>query len=153
MELTQELSFTAPPEQVAAMLVDPGFARHVAVEVKATRFQAKEIPSGLEATFVIPAPQKARGFVGPELTIVDTVSWDSPLTGRMALAVTGLPAKIDGPISLRATPEGCLASYQADLRVRVPLLGAKIEKYAAQYMATIIKACERVGNAWLEKKQ
>ncbi len=153
MKLTQDLTFAAPPEQVAAMMRDPEFAKHVAIEVGATGFQTEPVPDGIKTTLVVPAPDKISGFIGPDVTVTDTAVFPG-LTGTIALSLLGFPVTMDGPVTLNPSPDGngCVATYEAEIRIAIPLIGSLVEKYAMKYTAKVVAICERVGNEWLAKQ-
>jgi len=143
------MTFTGSPERVTAMLVDPGFAREVGLEIGATHFLAEAVDHGQKATYVVGTPEVARRLAGVDLTIVETVTWDAADHGRMRLAIDGFPAACDGPLTLETTDDGCVAHYEADFSIRIPLLGARLEQAARGYLTRIIHAVQQVGQRWL----
>lgn len=147
--MTQDLNFTAAPDKVSAMLVNPDFAKYVGVEISATGFEAKEVEGGLTSRYQVSTPDKAKGILGPDFIVSETVTWESATRGRIAMNVEGVPATVDGPLTIVATPTGCTATYDADFTVKIPLIGKKIEQLAGQYLTKIVAACETVGNRWL----
>ena len=156
MQITSTLSFIAPADQVAAMMVNPDFAEHVANEIKATSVTSTEVDGGLTSVFTMPSHDAAKRILGPKMTITETVIWsvvldDESRIGRLSLGVTGVPASAEGPLRLSPTPTGSQIIYDADLSVRIPLVGKKIEQMARKYLTDIIQACESVGNDWLRE--
>ncbi|MDR0848821.1 MAG: DUF2505 domain-containing protein [Propionibacteriaceae bacterium] len=149
MKVLQNLLFVASPEKVSAMLVNPDFAKFVGVEVGATGFEATQVEGGLTSRYQISTPRKASGILGPDLIVDETVTWESPTQGRLLLTVEGVPAKVDGALSLSPSPTGCTAMYDADFKVKIPIIGKKIEQLAGEYLTKIVAACETVGNRWL----
>ena len=148
------LSFAASCDRVADMLVNPLFAHHVAAEIRADNVTTTDIEGGLTAVFTLVSPSAARRFLGPNMTITETTTWEQPLAdgvriGRLTLSMAGVPARADGPLDLKPTPTGSLMVYDADFTVKIPLFGKKIEQMAETYLINIIQACESVGNKWL----
>lgn len=149
MKLTGTMAFAGSPQRVSAMLVNPGFAKEVGLEIGATHFLAEAIDDGQKSTYVVGTPETARRLIGADLVINQTITWESPTLGRMRFAAEGLPLRCDGPLTISATPDGCQASYNADFVVRVPLVGPKLEKLASGYLTKVIAAVVKVGQAWL----
>ena len=136
------------------MLVNPDFADHVGREIQATSVAVTPISKGLSAVFTLDSPDNARRILGPTLTLNETVTWekrndDGSRPGRLTITVAGMPASADGQLCLRSTPSGATLVYDSTFTVKIPLVGKRIEEMTAQYLTSIIAACEKVGNNWL----
>jgi len=149
MKLTGTMTFAGSPERVTAMLVNPGFAKEVGIEIGATHFLAEDVEHGQKSTYIVGTPAVARRLAGVDLTISETITWESTTDGRMTLVADGFPMKCDGPLTLAATDTGCVATYDAQFVVRVPLIGPKLEKAASGYLTRVIGAVQKVGQRWL----
>jgi hypothetical protein len=155
MRILTTLHFTAAPEDVAAMLVNPSFAEHVAQEIKATKVTTQDLDKGMTAVFQVGSPQGAAKILGPTMKLSETVTWQKPHAdgsrlGHMSFSIEGIPASAQGPLRLDVIEEGTEMVFDADFTVRVPLVGKRIEQMAHESLTAIITACEQVGNRWLE---
>jgi len=150
------MAFAAGPGRVADMFISPGFADHLGAATESDSVTTSPVDRGLQAVFTSPTPDvpMARQLLGPKVTITETVTWDDPgengaRTGRLALALAGLPAGADGPLVLEPSPTGSSVVYDAELRVRIPLLGKKLEQMVEGYARKMIDALQSIGNEWL----
>jgi carbon monoxide dehydrogenase subunit G len=152
MQITSTLAFAAPPEAVAAMLVNPAFYEHVATEIHAQAVTSTPVDRGLSTVFTVTTPEVARRILGATMTVTQTVTWQAatpPSEGHMTLKVAGVPAVAEGPLTLKTSDTGSSMVYNADFNVRIPLVGKKIEQMAQSNISRIMGAFETVGNAWL----
>ncbi len=157
MQITSTLTFSATPDQVAVMMVDPGFSEHVGSEIHANNVTTSLLDQGLTTVFTLDTPESARRIIGAQMTVTETVTWqaapvDGVRTGRMTITVAGMPAQADGPLRVGPDEAGATMVYQSDFTVRIPLVGKKIEQLAEKHISRIMKACEKVGNAWLSRE-
>jgi carbon monoxide dehydrogenase subunit G len=152
MQITSTLTFAAPPETVAAMLVNPAFYEHVAAEIHAQTVASTPVDQGLSTVFTVKTPEVAKRILGATMTVTQTVTWQPatpPSEGDMTLKVAGVPAAAEGPLTLSPSDGGSSMTYNADFNVRIPLVGKKIEQMAQSNITRIMGAFETVGNAWL----
>jgi hypothetical protein len=153
MNITSTMAFDASPPRVADMLINSDFAAHVAQEIKADKVTTTALADGLASVFTLRTPEEAKRFLGPVMTIKETLTWRESSGevrhGQLDLAIAGVPASARGPLELRPTSPGSELVYDCDFRVKIPLIGKKVEKLAEQYLSDIISACEKVGNEWL----
>jgi hypothetical protein len=71
----------------------------------------------------------------PTNTVVQTDDWQPPdRTGRRVcrykVEVQGVPSRIDGTMSLSPDGAGTRQDVEAEVKVSIPLLGGKLEKFA-----------------------
>lgn len=155
MQITSTLSFAAPCDRVADMLVDPHFAEYIGRKADAQNLTVTGIDNGLTCVLTTAAPEKVAKFLGAHMTITWTLTWDSPeadgsRTGRLTINVSGIPASMTGPIRLVPTDTGSSLTLDTDFTVGIPLLGKKIEKMAASHMTSMMSRCEKIGQQWLD---
>lgn len=156
MQLSHRQEFPAAPERVFAMLTDEDFLRHAATEMGSpdARVAASASRTAIEA--IIESPPEVRAFVGPSLPILLDVTWgaaevDGSRSGAFSMVVTGAPVTVAGATRLQPTASGSELVYDGDLTVKVPLLGARIEREAAPAVLEALDAQARVGRAWLTR--
>ena len=69
--------------------------------------------------------------------------------GTLQIDTPGKPATTKGTITLRAEGSGTVEIVELELKVKVPLIGGKLEKLMAEKVATGMDAEHEVGVAWL----
>ena len=156
MQLTSRQEFPAPPTDVYAMVTDEAFLRHAAAEMGSpdARVAASGGHTAVEAG--VEAPPEVRPFVGDRLAIIQEVRWgpaeaDGARSGTFSITVPGKPVTFEGTVRLQPTASGSVVDHAGDLTVRIPLLGARIEKEAAPAILEALDAQARVGRAWLTR--
>ncbi len=89
------------------------------------------------------------------LTTTETVAWGLPAadgarTATLSVDFAGAPATMKGTIRLLA--DGAAAStvvVDADFRVHLPLIGARLERIAVPIVLGVIDTEEATGRAWV----
>lgn len=150
MDITTNLVFPADPATVFAMITDPGFLEDVAAEAGATNCTVTV--NGLVTTSArsLRAPAEAEKITGPTINLVETRTWSEPgpdgsRTGTLDLKVPGQPITMDGRITLQPAGDHTRVDITGELKVKIPLIGKKLEKMAAPAVKDGIRAEERVG--------
>ena len=153
-------TFDAPIEAVWAMFSDP--ASHVAKfegmghrEVEVTETE------NIDGTFTITVsrqvdfdlPGFAKKFLKPTQNIVSTDVWkahsDGTYSGEWKAEAKGAPVDTNG--TTRLSPKGDKTEYELsfELKVNVPLVGGKIEKWAKGDAMKQIDDEFAAGDTWL----
>jgi hypothetical protein len=109
---------------------------------------------------VLPAddlPEFARSMVGATLKVVETQTWgpaaaDGSRSGRVEMAVAGVPVTLDGSLRLAPGGPGTVESLDAELKARLPLIGGKVEKAAAPAIRDAIEVEGRTAREWLARR-
>jgi hypothetical protein len=99
-------------------------------------------------------PSLLRRLVPAGVTSTETVSWgpaapDGSRTAELRVDFHGTPATMNGTI--RMVPDGpdvTLVLVDAEFRAHVPLVGGKVERFAAPIILGVIDAEEETGRAW-----
>lgn len=158
MRFTHRLTYDAPLDQVAAMLADPAFRTEVCEAMQASRHTVAVDGSGAGMSVVIDQTQPARGipsfakrFVGEEIRIVQRESWTDARGGSQSLEIPGKPGTFEGTVALAADGAGTVESFDGEIKVKVPLIGAKLEGLVGDLMRSALQAEQRVGRAWLAR--
>lgn len=156
MQLTNRQEFPATPDQVFAMLTNEAFLRHAATELGSpdARVVSSSSRTAVEAT--VDAPAEIIPFVGKRLSIAQEVTWegtdpDGSRPGTFTITVPGAPVTFAGAVRLAPSASGSVVEYAGELTVRIPLLGARIEKEAAPAILEALDAQAHVGRSWLTR--
>lgn len=158
MRFTHRLTYDATLDQVTEMLADPAFRNEVCETMQASRHTVAVDGSGAGMSVVIDQTQPARGipsfakrFVGEEIRIVQRESWTDGLGGPLSLEIPGKPGTFEGILALAADGTGTVESIEGEIKVKVPLIGGKLEGLVGDLMRSALQAEERVGRAWLAR--
>jgi hypothetical protein len=103
-------------------------------------------------------PGLLRKFVPSGVTSTETISWgpvaaDGTRTADLSVDFHGAPATMTGTI--RVVPDGETAAtvvVDADFKAKVPLVGGKVEGFAAPIIMSYIDAEEKTGQAWAAER-
>jgi hypothetical protein len=157
MEFRTELSYDASPDEVFAMLSDPAFREQVAqaqdvvsVDVRLTPTEDgfSLVNDQVQDTKDLPAI--AKKFAGDTTQALITEKWDSRTAGSISITAPGKPTSAMGTIRLAPDGEGTVEIVELDVRVKVPLIGGKLEKLMADNIEAGYRAEHTVGRAWLQ---
>lgn len=169
MRINERFTYSASPADVFAMMTDPAFQSQKLTDSGATGQEANvsvDEQSG-KARIVtrrdLPSqdlPDFAKRFVGGALSIREVYDFapaeqDGSRDGTLEVTVDGAPIGMRGTV--RVAPDGSSASstvvtIEGDLKVRVPLVGNKVEQAAAPWVTKGMQTEARTGQAWLAQR-
>jgi len=152
MRVRHQMHYQAPPDEVFEMLSDPEFREEVCTEIHSTgvRVEIDRLGSSMNVLVVHrqgteEIPSFAKKMVGEEIVIEQHETWQTPTRAELEITTPGKPGHLRGTIVLEPDGEGTLETLEGDLKVSVPLIGAKIEGLVAGLMISAMEAEERVG--------
>ena len=159
MKFHKEIRFEAPLAEVYAMLGDRAFREKVAAEAGAASYDVTVTPNGADGFASVvetrqsseDLPGVARKFLGDQYTIRQEETWAEPDEGALDVTIPGTPGMVGGVIALAESADGTatVQTVDADIKVKIPLLGGKVEKLIGQVLGNLLKLQGRVGNDWL----
>jgi Protein of unknown function (DUF2505) len=151
------LAYPAPPSAVWAMLVDPAYQQHKceaqdarAVHVTVASDGAGTVVTTDRVMSVDGAPDVIRAMVPSGLRVVETLTW--PGTGARADVAVHFPRhplQMRGILRLAEANGAASGVLEADLRARVPMVGARVERMAARLILRSVDTEATVGRDWL----
>ncbi len=157
MKFRKELPYDADPDAVFAMLADPAFRERVAAAQEVISADVRLTTSGNGFSLVSTQEQNTSGLpaiakkiAGDSTTAVITEEWADASGGTVSITAPGKPTKADGTVSLRAAGAGTTQVVELDVKVKVPLLGGKLEQLMVDTIGEGYDVEHRVGVAWLE---
>ncbi|MBZ5735066.1 DUF2505 domain-containing protein [Nocardioides sp. TRM66260-LWL] len=154
--IRHELTYDAPLADVAAMLADPAFRERVCAFQGVTRQTVAIDGSGAGMTVSIDQVQPAKGipafatkFVGDEVNIVQQETWSTVDRAALTVTIPGKPGEMEGTVTL--TEAGGVTTEVVDLeiKVRIPLVGSKIEGLIGDLLTKALRAENKVGREYL----
>lgn len=138
MKVTHQ--FDADVETVYALMSDPDFIARKYADAGASDIQvdsdrrdnAPKVVSRRKMT--VDLPGFAKKVMQPTNTVVQTDEWAAEDDGRRVcrytVEVQGVPSRIDGTVTLTADGGGTRQDVEAEVKVSIPLLGGKLERFA-----------------------
>jgi len=157
MLFRHELRYDAGPEQVFAMLADPEFREAVCAAQDVISAEVELERSGNGFSLVVDQLQRtddlpsfARAFAGDSTRAVQREEWEDSTGGTLRIETPGKPSEVKGTITLRPEGSGTVEIVELELKVKVPLIGGKLEKLLAEKVRTGMDTEHGVGEPWLK---
>ena len=156
MKFSHDLAYDAAPEAVAAMLADPAFREQVCNSLHVLRHEVSVEGAGAGMRVVVDQTQPAQGvpsfakkFVGDEIRIVQRERWRDTTKADLDIEIPGKPGTMRGGITLAGDTAHSVQTVTGDIRVKLPLVGGRIEEMVGDIFRAALRAEQRVGAAWL----
>jgi hypothetical protein len=166
VHVADELRYPADPDTVFEMLCDREFQERKCRATGAVSFDVQVVrnPDGgavITTRRQMPTdsfPDFVRSFVGDTVELVEVDTWrpadpDGSRPGSLTVAMAGTPVQMAATLRLAADGgarrPGTVQTIDGELKVKVPLIGGKIEKAAEPAIRMAIKAEQRTATAWL----
>ena len=96
-------------------------------------------------------PSFARTFAGETTQAVQREVWAGPDGGDLVIEAPGKPTDVRGTIRLEPAGSGTTEVVELTIKVKVPLLGGKLERLMAEKIRAGMDAEHTVGTTWLEE--
>ena len=158
MELSHTHRYASSAAEVQRMLTDPAFRERVCERLEALTHDVTVTGVGTAAEVHVRqtqamtgAPAVAVKLTGDTVTLEQREVWRSATTADLGISLPGKPVEFRaGRLQLTDTPDGgCEQVTSGDLRVRVPLVGGKLESLLSDVLRGAMRRQAEVGDAWL----
>lgn len=156
MHFRHELSYDAAPDEVYEMLSDPAFRERVseAMDVVSAEVAIDRRDEGFslvndQVQRTDGLPSFAKKFTGETTRAIQTEEWPDRHGGSLRIDAPGKPSSIIGTIALVSEGAGTTEVVELDIKVKVPLLGGKLEKLLSETVRNGMDVEHEVGRAWL----
>jgi uncharacterized protein YndB with AHSA1/START domain len=160
MKLHHEISYDAPLADVFAMLSDPAFRQASADAMGVVSADVTITPQGEGITVHIDQVQPTEGvpgfakrFAGETTQAVQHEEWTSPAGGTITIDTPGKPTSIKGTLSLVESGGVTTEHLDVEVKVKVPLIGGKLESLMADLVTKGMDKERLAGVAWLADKE
>ena len=151
-----EQSYDAAPDAVLAMLSDPAFREQVCAAQHVVSCDVRIDLAGAGFIAVVETEQNTSGlpsiakkFVGETTTAIITETWKDGSGGTVEIKAPGKPTDVSGTISLLEAGAGTTEVVELNVKVKVPLIGGKLEQLVVDSIRAGYVVEQRVGAAWL----
>lgn len=156
MKLDYTQSYPASPDRVVALLKNEEFVADVARHAGAKEYSVNVQPDGTSLAMKMPVPEKLTKFVGETIQLNQVFRFSDPdpdgvARGTVDVDVPGMPVDVNAHGVL--TPEGdrTVARYTGDLKVKIPLVGKKVEAQVEPFIRQAFDGLERRAADWLTR--
>ena len=156
MHFRHELSYDASPDDVYEMLADPAFREKVsaALDVVSAEVAIDRRDDGFslvndQVQRTEGLPTFARKFAGETTRAIQTEEWPDRAGGSLKIDAPGKPSSIVGTIALVPAGSGTTEVVELDIKVKVPLLGGKLEGLLEEQVRNGMDVEHEVGQSWL----
>ena len=158
MELSHTHRYAASAAEVQQMLTDPAFRERVCERQHALSHDVAVTGSGTAAEVVVRqtqamtgAPAVATKLTGDTVTLEQREVWRSATAADLSISLPGKPVEVrGGRLTLTDRPDGgCDQVVSGDLRVRVPLVGGRLEAMLCDVLRAGMRRLGETGDAWL----
>jgi Protein of unknown function (DUF2505) len=143
MRIARSIDYAATPHEVFAVVADHAFQEAKLAATGSLAYSATVTESGqrvLVSTIrELPTdgfPDFAKSFVGEVLTILEKQDWgpagaDGSRVAVLDISIHGAPLTLKGTVGLAPGGAGTEQSVDSVLKAGIPLIGGRIEKFAA----------------------
>ncbi len=156
MKFNKVLTYDASPEDVFAMLSDESFRAKVCTTQKVVSHTVSITPNADGFSMVLNQVQNTAGLpaiakkiAGDTTEAVIKEDWKGTSGGSLAIIAPGKPTTATGTIRLEADGTGTKEIIDLEIKVKVPLIGGKLEAMLAEQIENGYDVEHGVGQAWL----
>jgi hypothetical protein len=156
MKIRHQLSYAAPPAEVFVMRADPAFRARVCEAMDTVSHDVTVDRDGDELAVTVDIVQHTRGVpgfakkvVGDETRVVQKERWPATDSGHIEVQIPGKPGHVRGTLSLAEAAEGSVYVFDGEVKVNMPLIGAKLEGVIEKLFVEGMDTEQRVAAAWL----
>ncbi|MFC4785408.1 DUF2505 domain-containing protein [Nocardioides sp. MAHUQ-72] len=157
MLFRHELVYDSGPDQVFAMLADPKFREAACDAQDVISAEVRLDRTGNGFSLVVDQLQRtddlpsfARTFAGDSTRAIQREEWADSTSGTLRIEAPGKPTEITGTITLRPQGSGTREIVELDVKVKVPIVGGRLEKLMAEKIRAGMDAEHGVGVPWLK---
>ena len=157
MDLDYTHSYAANPERVVGLLRNPDFIEDVARHAGATEHSVDITDESSTLTMSLPVPASVAKFVGSTMQLKQIFRFDAPrpdgsIHGTVEVDVPGMPVDVNTNAVMLPQADGTTQGrYTGDLKVKIPLVGKKVEAQVEPYIRQALAGLERRAADWLSR--
>ena len=152
MKLHESVELPGPLERVHELLLEPSFREEVArrsgaqeVTVSVDREAGASVVTVDSRQSTSGMPAMATRFLGDQLAIHQVERWTSEESGTITVTIPGQPGQVEGTLRLAERGGVTAQTVQAEVTVKIPLVGGKVEKLIASVVGHVLALQAEVG--------
>lgn len=156
MKIRHEITYDAPAEDVWTMLSDPAFRTKSceAMGVLSCTVAVDHAGQGMKVRIdqvqrTDGIPSFARKFAGETTEAVQVEDWSDRTRADLSVKTPGKPTEIKGTLTLTEQDGRTVEAFEGDVKVKVPLIGGKLEGLMADLFRAGMDKEHGAGVAWL----
>ena len=156
MKVTHTATYDAPAAEVYAMLTDPAFRQKASEATGVLSVEVTVEPEGKGHVVTLDqvqptegVPSFAKKFAGDTTHVIAVESWSSPNEAALKVETPGRPTDLHGVYRLEESGGRTDQRFEGEIKVKVPILGGKLEKVMADLFVEAREKEHSVGAAWL----
>lgn len=147
-------TYAATPDRVVALLRTQGFLDDVAQHAGAVDHEVQISDESTKLGMKLPVPENLRKFIGATIQINQVFRFqaaraDGTVPGTVEVDVPGMPVEVNAQAELVPHGDETKGHYSGDLRVRIPLVGKKVEAQVEPFIRDAFAGLERRATHWL----
>ena len=148
------MTWDAPPAAVYAMVTDPAYQEQRSQAGSPIRAEASVAADGDRAIvsvfrqMAVDPPGFLKNFVGDSIGIQETQTWTSPTSATLLVEILKQPGDVKGTLRLTESGAATVVTLDAEIAVKVPLVGGKVEAYIAGILDRLLAKDDQIGQAW-----
>lgn len=157
MKFEHSVHYEAPASEVYAMLGDPAFREKSAASMGVISADVSITPDGAGMRVVIDqvqptegVPSFAKKFAGETTRAIQTEVWSGPEGGDITIETPGKPSSMSGQLTLTETGGVTTETMTGEVRIKIPLLGGKLEALMVDLIKSGMDSEHEAGTAWLK---
>ena len=156
MKLRHEITYDAPAADVWEMLSDPAFRQKSceAMGVVSCTIAVDRVGQGMNVRIdqvqrTEGIPSFAKKFAGDTTEAVQVEEWSDRRNATLTVKTPGKPTEITGTLTLIEEDGRTTETFDGECRVKVPLIGGKLEGLMADLFRKGMDKEHQAGVAWL----
>ncbi len=156
MKFTHSVRYDAPAADVFAMLASPSFREKSSARMGVLSADIQVTTKGEGFSMVIDQvqategiPSFARKITGDTTRAIQREEWADACGGSLEIETPGKPTSLKGRLSLSEYDGVTTETMAAEIKVKVPLIGAKLEALMSDLIKKGMEKEHEAGVEWL----
>ena len=156
MKLDYTQAYPAEPARVVALLRNREFVEDVARHAGAQEHSVDVRDDGTTLAMKMPVPEKLTKFIGQTIQLNQVFRFTEPgadgvAHGTVEVDVPGMPVYVDARGVLSPDGGKTVGRYTGELKVKIPLVGKKVEAQVEPFIRQAFDGLERRAADWLTR--
>lgn len=156
MKLAFQQAFPAAPDRVVELLRNDDFIDDVAEHAGAVGHETRILADRTELDMEVPTPSNVQSIIGKTVKLSLTLQFSGPrsdgsIPGSVDVKVPGMPVEATALGLLTPQGDATIGTYDGELKVKIPLVGKKVEAQIEPFVVAAFRGIERRAEVWLTR--